>query len=139
MPWGRRALNTIVVNEIAGASFDAGVDGFAFTLPAGSYFVTASAPAVGCERAAIRLATASGDTALLGAQGFARRFETDDWLEISLSLQGRLDVPVAGAYQVEQIGQTVYSHWNLGHFLWLSALDIPYRIFTEIFIWRLGT
>lgn len=61
--WTKRALNTAIVNAIAGASIASSV----ISLPAGTYYAKGSAPFRGCFGAQLRLRnTTDGTTVALG-------------------------------------------------------------------------
>lgn len=66
--WHVRDLNTVLTNEIAGASLSSNQ----ITLPTGTYWIEASAPAYMASQHGVRLRTTGGTTLLSGTSEYGR-------------------------------------------------------------------
>ena len=127
--WRTRDLNTVLTNTISGASLAANQ----ITLPAGKYYVEASAPAYWVTRCKARLQDVSNNLTLLVG------FSEYNWQDTSCYVQTRSEVygifEHGGAINLEVQHQSgVSSETNgFGH-----ATNYATEVYSDIRIWRIG-
>lgn len=126
--WNPRDLNTVLVNEIAGAS----LSGNAITLPAGSYYIEASAPTTSTSTTtnAVRARVlVDGAEVLLGKNYLATNIYSGPQLEVS----GKLELASSGVVTLESSSVTALSSTGLG-----APTNIgDYEVYSEVRIWKL--
>lgn len=118
-----RVLNTVVKNEITGASLSSNQ----FTLPAGTYFIDASAPANEVDRHRISLKNATDNSTTLLGQGCA--------IDASISqtharLRGKFTITGAKAFEIRHYTESSRSVYGLGDY----TNDGNNAIYTEVIV-----
>lgn len=128
--WQARALNTSVVNTLAGASLDTGTG--QITLPAGDYWIVAAAPAYGCGYNRVRLYNVTDGAAVANSYG-----QTDYTGAATLStarLGVKLSLSASKAFRVEQRVSIAVATYGLGA---PAAFGVD-EIYTRVEIYRVG-
>mgnify|MGYP003127623559 FL=1 len=118
-----RVLNTVVTNEITGASLGSNQ----FTLPAGTYFIDASAPANEVDRHRISLYNATDtSTTLLGQSE-----DVDATLtQTQARLRGKFTITGSKAFEIRHFTESARSVYGLGNF----TTDSNNAIYTEVIV-----
>ena len=129
-----RTLNTVATNEITGASLSSN----RITLPAGTYYIQAHAPAFHIKRHKIKLRniTDSSDT-LIGTSGFADDFTgggSDIEIQTRSFIEGRFTL--SGTKSVEIQHRTEISQSNNG--FGVACIFGVIEIYTDVKIWKIG-
>ena len=124
-----RDLNTIVTNEITGASLASN----AITLPAGTYYIEASAPAYRLNQSRISLYNnTTSNTILLGKSGYSAN---TDQGHIVTDMKGRFTLASTAAVKIRQYVTTDgLQSSDLG----VAIADGSINIYTEVLIWRIA-
>ena len=122
-----RDLNTSVTNEISGASLSSNQ----ITLPSGTYYINASAPAYGCNRHRIKLrnTTDSSDT-ILGSSEYT---EVGSASSRSFVI-GRFTIASQKVFEIQHRTEAVQSTTGLG----VSADMGDTNIYTNVQIWKVA-
>lgn len=125
----QRALNTVVLNGIVGASLSSNV----ITLPAGTYDVEIRCPVflAGNNKAWLRVA-GGGATLLEGSSGYSATTNGDC---VSSIIRGRLILEAPTAMEVVQYTSTVVATSGLGA---ASNQTGHPEIYTEAMFWKVG-
>ena len=128
--WRTRDLNTVLTNTITGASLAVNQ----ITLPAGNYYVEASAPAGRINRHQARLYNVtSASNLLLGSsvqsyyQGYGYSLTSSHTF-----ISGVISLDDANSIRLEHQGQSTETH-GLG-----LAADFTTEVYSDIRIWRIG-
>ncbi len=124
--WRTRVLNTVLTNEIAGASLASNQ----ITLPIGTYFLLARAPAHQVNRHKIRLYDTTGAAAfLIGSSAFAANgspFDSDS------DCWGRFTVGVESVIELQHISQTTFALVGFGSESNLGVIEV----YSDVLIWK---
>jgi hypothetical protein len=122
-----RDLNTVVTNEISGAS----VSSNQITLPSGTYFIYAFAPSYGSDRhtAKLRNTTDSSDT-ILGTSEYSSGGSTNSHCLII----GRFTIASSKVFEIQHRVQTAYATLGLG----VSKDMSETNIYTNLQIWKVA-
>jgi hypothetical protein len=124
-----RDLNTIVTNEITGASLSSN----AITLPAGTYYIEASTPAYRLNQSRISLYNnTTSNTILLGKSGYANNTYNG---YIVTDVKGRFTL---GSTTALKIRQYVITDGGQSSDLGVNIADGSINIYTEVLIWRIA-
>ncbi len=108
--WQTRDLNRVVTNEITGASLASDQ----ITLPAGTYFINATAPAVHVNRHQIKLYDTTGTTDLIiGTSEFSPLISNNGAQTVS-SLFGRFTLSVQSDLEIQHQVQTTSATLGFG-------------------------
>ena len=123
-----RTLNTSVTNEISGASLSSNQ----ITLPSGTYFVIADAPAYSCDthRLKLRNITDSSDTLLGNLQRIA---DAVDGLTTAM-LSGRFTISAQKTFELQHRCNTTENTYGLGIASGYSLTEI----YANIMIWKVA-
>jgi hypothetical protein len=128
--WNDRVLNTEVTNEIDGASLSSNQ----IILPAGEYYIEASAPSVTSGRHQIRLRNVTdGTTIILGQTAYGH----SSYGGMSSSeLSGKFTLSDTKTLKIEHYVGESKAEYGLG----LAALDgTEDEVYTDVRIWEYGT
>jgi len=130
--WTARALNTIQSNSITGASLASNT----ITLPAGTYYVTASASFFHLERARIRLRnTSDNTTALVGSCAYSN-IDQDSDMSTSL-LDGVITIAANKNFQIQYFSST-NGERNTGALGVATTGSGEVEVYAQIKIWKIA-
>ena len=122
-----RTLNTVMTNEISGASLASNK----ITLPAGTYFIYARVPAFNVDRhkTKLRNTTDSSDT-LIGSNSYVSgsSIQVDSWII------GRFTIAGTKEFQIHYRNQTVSTNTGLGLGHTYGVLEV----YTDVQIWKVA-
>ena len=124
----KRTLNTVMTNEISGASVSSSV----ITLPSGTYYIDASAPAYSVVRHKIKLrnTTDSSDT-LIGTSEYAN----GGTAMVSRSfISGRFTITAQKNFEIQHRIQTSASTSDFGTDNSMSVIEV----FADVRIWKVA-
>jgi hypothetical protein len=126
--WRTRTLNTTKTNEISGAS----VGSNQITLPAGTYFIDASAPAVLCAEHKAKLAniTDTSDTII----GSSEAAGTASAAAARSVVQGRFTIADVKVFELQHRCSTTRSTDGLGRASNLGVVEV----YSEVMIWKVA-
>ena len=125
--WRTRDLNTVLTNEIAGAS----LAGNQITLPAGNYFIIASAPAISVEVHRLKLRNITdGSDVLVGTTTYAYKTSVN---ETRSAVTGRFTLAAEKVLELQHICQVTCNTYGLGS---CNDFGIP-EVFTDCLIWKI--
>ena len=132
--WRTRDLNTVLTNTITGASLAANQ----ITLPAGKYYVEASAPAYSYGDTIIshqsRLYnTSTTSTLLIGTNERARGFTSGVDLSTRSHILGCFDISTESVVSVQHICGASLETWGFG-----IRGNFTTEVYSDIRIWRIG-
>ena len=131
--WAARVLNTSVTNEISGASLSSNQ----ITLPAGTYFVEASAPALACNRNMLRLQnTTDATTTLSGTSTHSAVGDTGS-VQVRALLSGRFTIAGTKTFELQHQCQTTSTSLGLGLAVGTS-FTVPHETYADIKIWKVS-
>jgi len=120
-----RVLNTVVTNTISGASLSSNQ----FTLPAGTYNIRASAPAIRCDRnkAKLRNITDSTDE-IVGASSFSSTgtdSKVDSWVI------GQFTITASKAFEIQHRCTTTQATTGLGAATTYGDIEVYAEVWLE--------
>ena len=122
-----RTLNTVVTNEISGSSLSSN----AITLPTGTYYIQASAPAYASGKTRLRLRNVTDSSnAVIGLND-----EVAGTIAVTprYFVTGRFVIGSSKAFKIEQyVGSATHS--SLGH----ATGDGLIEIYTDVQIWKVA-
>lgn len=126
--WRTRDLNTVLTDNIAGASLADNQ----ITLPPGVYYLESSFPVYRCKYYQGRIQKVSGtpDVLLLGCQGFVN--------DTVYATPARCII--SGAFELEEssvVELQMYGSYNSGHGFGILA-NISTEIYSDLKIWKLA-
>jgi len=126
--WRTRTLNTAITNEISGASLSSNQ----ITLPAGTFWIEASAPAVSVQEHKAKLVNISdvSDT-ILGTSAFASNANTGATCS---SVSGRFTIAGAKVFEIQHQGSTTKSTTGFGRPSTFSVIEV----YSDVKIWKVG-
>jgi len=123
-----RTLDTVITNKITGAS----VSSNQITLPAGTYYLEATAPARQCDQHKIKIRNITGGAdALIGSSAqaaSASATQTDSFVS------GLVTIPASRAFEVQHRCNTTRATDGLGTASSFSVVEV----YTDIKIWKVG-
>jgi hypothetical protein len=124
----KRDLNTVMTNEISGASLSSSQ----ITLPSGTYYIYASAPAYYCNRHKIKLrnTTDSSDTLIGTSEISIQAGEVNCRSFIS----GRFTI---SAQKVFEIQHRIQTNGNANNFGYPSNFSVV-EVYTDVQIWKVA-
>lgn len=124
--WRTRTLNTEVTDEITST-----LSSNQFTLPAGTYWVEAEAPALDCGNHKARLQNITdGTTALLGSSSRSGDSNT----QMTSNIRGRFTIAGAKTFELQHYCTTTKVTFGFG-----NAVDIGVtEIYADIRVWKIG-
>ena len=124
----QRDLNTILTNEITGASLSSNV----ITLPAGTFFISASSPTNrgGTNRAHL-LNTADNSIELLGT---SENTQTGDTTPTRSFINGRFTISAQKTFRIRHYTTAAKSDNGLG----IQANDGRTEVYTDVLIWKVS-
>ena len=127
--WRTRDLNTVLTNTITGASLAANQ----ITLPAGKYYVEASAPAWGVRRhqAKIQRVSEIAATMLLGKSRHHTGGSTPAVLDARVS--GQFELDSEATIELQHRSQDTVNNSGFG-----VACNFTTEVYSDIRIWRIG-
>jgi hypothetical protein len=126
--WRTRDLNTLLTNEIAGASLVANQ----ITLPEGIYFITGSAPAYNVSTNKMKLYNITDAADLVIGQN--SRAETTPVITSVSSLSGRFTVVGTKVLEVQHQCSTTCATWGFGNACGYGVVEV----YADVHIWRVG-
>ena len=122
-----RTLNTVMTNEISGASLASNK----ITLPAGTYFIYARVPAFNVDRhkTKLRNTTDSSDT-LIGSNSYVSgsSIQVDSWII------GRFTIAGTKEFEIHYRNQTAITSTGLGLGVGYGVLEV----YTDVQIWKVA-
>jgi hypothetical protein len=129
--WRTRTLNTASTNEITGASLSSNQ----ITLPSGTYFIVASAPAynVGNHLAKLKNVTDGTDT-IIGTVENAGNVTSNSAGQTRSWVIGRFTIAAQKVFEIQHICATTQSTDGLGD---ESSAGVSY-CFSEALIWKVA-
>ncbi|MFW5799509.1 MAG: hypothetical protein ACOCZ5_00800 [bacterium] len=133
--WRTRDLNTVVINNIVGAS----LNNNQITLPAGEYWVEGSAPAHFCDEHKIILISVSPDTdtVLIGSQGLIYGDTSLNIATLSVErvfISGGLTLVEEKGFQLQHRCMRTRDNNGFGR-----AADMGYHeLYSNLKIWKVG-
>ena len=124
--WNTRDLNTILTNEISGASLSSNQ----ITLPSGTYFITASAPmhVVARHKLKLRNITDSSDT-LIGTSEYHNSDE-----QVRSFLTGRFTIASSKTFELQHYSQNSIATNGLGMQTSASVVEV----YADVQIWKVA-
>ena len=124
----QRDLNTILTNEITGASLSSNV----ITLPAGTFFISASSPTNrgGTNRAHL-LNTVSNSITLLGT---SENTQTGDTTPTRSFINGRFTIGSSTTFRIRHYTTAAKADNGLG----IQANDGRTEVYTDVLIWKVA-
>ena len=127
--WETRVLNTVVTNEIAGASLGANQ----ITLPAGTYFVFARAPSfrTNSHRAKLYNVTDVADI-LIG--GIAYTGSGGNYTQTDTFIAGRFTLAVGKVIEIRHQGQLARAADGFGTTIGMGVIEI----YTDVEVWKIA-
>jgi hypothetical protein len=125
--WHTRTLNTIVTNEISGASLSSSQ----FTLPAGTYYIEASAPAYAANshRIKLRRITSTAADILLGTSEYVGSGISASTISCVF---GRFTITGTVAFEIQHRGSSSTSNYGLGR-----ATSLGTEVYADVRIWKI--
>jgi hypothetical protein len=125
--WRTRTLNTEVTDEITGSSLSSNQ----FTLPAGTYFIIASAPAISVNRHQIRLRNITdGSTPLVGTNEYANSTIT---IGQRSHLSGRFTIAAEKVFELQHRCETTSNSLGFG----IATNFDEISVYADVLIWKL--
>jgi hypothetical protein len=123
-----RVLNTVVTNEITGASLSSDT----ITLPSGTYFISASSPTNrgGTNRAHL-YNTADSSIAVLGT---SENTQTSDTTPTRSFITGRFTIAAQKTFKIRHYTTSAKSDNGLG----IQANDGNVEVYTDVQIWKVA-
>lgn len=134
--WNRRTLNSIVMNTITGASLSSNI----ITLPAGTYFVEATAPAVGDtgsatnQRHKVAIRKTDGSVLALGTSECVQLAGSSTIIQTRSKVEGRLILSVQTDIELSQWFTTTTSY-AMGVATGIAGVN---EVYSEIRIWKVS-
>jgi hypothetical protein len=124
----KRDLNTTLTNEISGASISSSV----ITLPAGTYFIFASAPGFNVynHKLKLRNTTDSSDT-LIGTSEYA---EAGTYNSTKSFVIGRFTISAEKTFELQHRCNQTQSNSGLGHLTNFSVVEV----YADVQIWKIS-
>ena len=128
--WITRTLNTSVTNEISGASLSSNQ----ITLPSGTYYIHASAPAnrVNQHKAKLRNTTDSSDTIL----GTSEYCESGYPNTTHSFVVGRFTIASSKTFELQQRVASSETTYNIG--LGVASSFSVVEVYTDVRIWKVA-
>lgn len=128
--WRTRDLNTILTNEITGASLNAN----AITLPAGTYYCTAEAPAYNVMAHKIKLRKTNGTAADLPLKSRVGASATgfNDWSKLS----GRFILTEQSTIELQHYCYQTQADYGLGFRPY--SIESTVEVYSSIEIWKVA-
>jgi hypothetical protein len=125
--WNIRTLNTSLTNEITGASLNANQ----ITLPAGAYFLEASAPANSVNNHKVKLYNVTDVTdTLIGTSEYSR--ETSYGTNRS-AVSGRFTIAAQKVFELRHYTMTAIANRGLGDTVTLGVIEV----YSDVKIWKI--
>ena len=129
--WFKRTLNTIMTNEISGASLSSSV----ITLPSGTYYIQSQVPTSVGERFKAKLRNTSDSTdTLISSSGFGdgvSTFTDNSWVFIS----GRFTIAAQKNFEIQMITQTTGGgSGSAGTAANLGVVEV----YTDVQLWKVA-
>jgi hypothetical protein len=129
--WTVRTINTIVTNEIDGASCCTSNQ---VTLPAGTYYLIGTSPFFRTQRARIRVWDDTNSAELLlGPNGYGL---VASQVQISAPIGGRFSLTGQANLEIQYLVQSTTDTDDLGVDMGSSVTESQTEVYTEIFIWQ---
>jgi hypothetical protein len=123
-----RDLNTVVTNEISGASLSSNQ----ITLPTGTYYIDGSAPAYAVNKHRVLLYnTTDSSVELLGTHGYVR---TTNAHVVPSFITGRFTISAQKVFEIRHYTNSTQAGSGLG----VSSDDSRNGIFADIKIWKVA-
>lgn len=127
--WHTRDLNTVKVNEIAGASLAAN----RLTLPAGTWRIRARAPAWQVNRHILRLRNITDGTTILHGENC--HSQDTDATAVRCELVGQFTLAAQKALELQHYTQSAKNSYGLGYGLAGQASPAP-ETYAVVEIWK---
>jgi len=127
--WVTRVLNTVLTNEISGASLASNQ----VTLPIGDYYVTASCPS---QQTIGRMQARLYD--ITGAAELLRGYSSYDQSGNRAIVEGRFSVTVETVIELRHNCQIGVATRGLGTGTGVSVTGIAGEVFSDLKIWKVG-
>jgi len=129
----KRDLNTVLTNQINGASLIDADD--ELRLPAGTYWIEASAPCHHSDRARTRLKNETdGVDIIYGLSGYTDKDNNDGNTTIKLSVYGQFTLSAGKDCSIVQFVQSGRTSNGLG----VETNDGNVEVYTDVQIWKVG-
>ncbi len=128
--WQKRTCDDVQTNEISGASESSSV----ITLPAGTYWIEASAPAKRTNNNKIRFRnTSDSSDAVIGQNTNANTDDTSSGHSFA-QLKGRFTIASAKNFELQHRAQTTRSTDGFGAAATFSVVEV----YADVSIWKVG-
>jgi len=124
-----RDLNTVLTNEIAGASLSSNQ----ITLPEGTYYIEASAPAFAVNKHRIKVRDITGAADLI--IGTSERSEFGSGVVSSSDACGRFTLSVSSLIEIQHRCTTTSNTDGFGEEVNVG----PHEVYTDVRIWKVGS
>ena len=109
--WITRTLNTVKVNEIDGASISSNQ----ITLPAGTYYIEAWAPAMFVNRHQARLHDVGSDTTIIVGDSNYSGSGTFNGVRTDSQVSGKITISTPTTYELQHQCANTQNNWGLGN------------------------
>lgn len=123
-----RDLNTVLTNEITGASLASDQ----ITLPAGTYYIEASAPAFAVNKHRIKVRDITGAADLI--IGTSTRSEAGSGVVSESNAHGRFIILVSSLVEIQHRGASTRATDGFGEEVNVG----PHEVYTDVRIWRIN-
>ena len=124
--WNTRDLNTILTNEISGASLSSNQ----ITLPSGTYFIISYAPAYACSRHKLKLRniTDSSDTLIGNSEYTIGQAQTISFIN------GRFTIASSKTFEIQHYPQNTVATNGFG----VTTIASVVEVYTNVQIWKVA-
>lgn len=127
--WNLRDLNTVLTNEIAGASLSSNQ----ITLPTGTYYIQANAPAIRSNGHKLRLRNTTDSTnELIGTSEYV--LSSADYANTRAFLEGRFTIASEKVFQLEHYTEVGRATYGLGSRSNAGVIEI----YADVKIWKVS-
>ncbi|NIW97186.1 MAG: hypothetical protein GWN13_02865 [Phycisphaerae bacterium] len=124
-------MNTVLTNEITGASLSSN----AITLPAGKYYIEASAPAYEVERHMVRLYNTTDSSLVIS--GTSEFTNTSNQISNRSFVSGRFLITAEKAFEIQHQCQTTRATSGFGVDS-NTAFTVDHETYTDVKIWQIA-
>jgi hypothetical protein len=126
--WRTRTLNTVMTNEISGASLSSDQ----VTLPSGTYFINASAPFHNSGRVkAILRNTSDSSDAIIGTSDFGSAADDQQGTNF---ITGRFTIASSKTFEIQQRCESTTATTGFG----VSSNSTVTEVYTDVQIWKVS-
>lgn len=127
--WRTRDLNTVLTNEITGASLASNQ----ITLPSGTYYIEHSSEARSVNNHQARLRDTTGGATLL--TGTSSNSDSASSTQGTSDITGRFTLSVESVLEIQHQAQNSQANTGFGA---NSAFTVEHELYTDVRIWKVG-